>query len=168
MKAFHETDPSSVNTILKDGLQCTSRGDKGDDKAIIKTDKLLDDCRPEHLRQAGVSRDNNLYAFVASGDNIIDITKGDMLPLDRFVSQSRQTVLKLQLNPKHCYVSDLDRYDRLKDSVEQGADPEQLNHQADQYWQALAPLTTFHSGDIRRPEIMVTYDIPPHDIEILR
>lgn len=45
MILYHEVDSSDVDSILREGLKRTSRGDKGDDKAIIKTDKLLDDAR---------------------------------------------------------------------------------------------------------------------------
>jgi hypothetical protein len=62
--AFHEIKKDNLELALKAGLKRTSRGDKGDDKEIIKTDKLLDNNRPEVLMQNNVSRDDNLYCYV--------------------------------------------------------------------------------------------------------
>lgn len=34
----------------------------------------------------------------------------------------------------------------------------------DTYWIKITPLESYVPGTIRRPEIMITYDIAPHDI----
>jgi hypothetical protein len=53
--AFHEINKDNLELTLKAGLKRTSRGDKGDDEEIIKTDKLLDDNRPAGIMHANVS-----------------------------------------------------------------------------------------------------------------
>jgi hypothetical protein len=164
---YHEANPSSLNTILRDGLHCTSRGDKGDDKAIIKTDKFLDDYLPRYLRHTGISRDNNLYAYAATNHKIIDITNGKSVGIERFVNNSQQIVLLLRVDPHRCFVSDLDLFDNLKNALLENTSPTQLKQHAALYWRALVPLDKFQFGDIKRPEIMVPYDIAITDIKVL-
>lgn len=47
MKAYHEVSADDLATILSNGLKKTSRGEKGDDKAIKATDEWLDAHRPD-------------------------------------------------------------------------------------------------------------------------
>lgn len=165
MIVYHEITPSSVSAALRDGLKRTSRGEKGTDPAIARTDHYLDRCCPEDLRQAGVSRDDNLYAYVATDAQLVDITNGNLIPLSSFVNTSQQTVLQLTVNPDDCYVSDLDAYDKVKHALESHDDTlEQLAHT---YWHRLRPLRTFSIGDIQRPEVMITRDISPKAITVI-
>src|SRR5690606_87943 len=120
MIVYHEIDPSSCEAALKDGLKRTSRGEKGDDELIKTTDELLDSRRPSGLSQAGVSRDNNLYAYLSSDDHIIDIKDGLEKPISEFTDRGEQVLLRLQVDSDKVYVSDLDRYDRLKEAVASG------------------------------------------------
>lgn len=153
--------------MLKEGLKRTSRGEKGDDSLIIRVDALLDSCRPDELRQAGVSRDDNVYGYVADGDCLIDITDGRAVKLSNFINRSDQAVLRLHIEPERCYVSDLDAYDKVADAFGQGAGKELLRQLARRYWTSVRGLQYFGAGDIRRPEVMITYDIPPDAIEQL-
>jgi hypothetical protein len=149
------------------GLKCTSRGEKGADQDIIKTDALLDKHCPESLRAAGVSRDNNLYAYVTVNDKIINITDGAHLSLQDFVEKSRQQVLKLTIDPHRCFISDLDAYDGVVEAIKSHKSTESLKVLADEYWSRLIPLYKYRPSSITRPEIMITYDIDPKDIEQL-
>jgi hypothetical protein len=165
--AYHEVRLSSLQEVLKNGLKCISRGDKGDDKDIIRTDALLDEHCPASLRRAGVSRDNNLYAYVAIDDKISDIKNGKYIGVHDFVKRSEQKVLKLTLDPHRCFVSDLDIYDKVMDAIKNHASDTDLQVLAHEYWSLLTPLHRFQPSSVARPEIMITYDIDPKDIKQL-
>lgn len=168
MKVYHEANPKAVDSILREGLQCTSRGDKGDDQNIIKADYCLDSNIPGKLKALGVSRDNNLYAFVNIGDRIISITNGQEMPIQQFLQQSNQAVFCLEVDPGRCFVSDLDIYDQIRQAIKAQSPKEQLAELSAAYWQKLTPLSQFKPGQILRPEIMITYDLPPDCIKLLK
>lgn len=167
MFAYHEITPPSLNSVLRDGLKRRSRGEKGDDSAIAQTDKYLDIHRPDVLRAANVSRDNNLYAYLAHKDMIIDITDGSYMPLDKFIRESQQVVLRLALDVTRCYVSDLDSYDTVKQAIENDHPNQILEQLATEYWQCVTPLASYREEAIRRPELMITYDIAADQITSL-
>lgn len=167
MKAYHEIQPSMLEAILANGLLRTSRGEKGDDDAIIMTDQFLDACRPQLLIKQGVSRDNNLYAYVCVDNFIINITDGARVPLHAFIITSSQQVLELDINPQKCFVSDLDIYDALKSAIEAHEHQSNLDRLAKSYWAKIVSLSNFDTSIIRRPEIMITYDVPPDKIKAL-
>lgn len=167
MKVYHEIQPDKLQAALTNGLACTSRGDKGDDTSIIKTDQFLDAHRPHSLTQHGVSRDNNLYAYVRVDESVIDITDGEHIPIDTFLSTRAGRVLELDVDPNRCFVSDLDTYDALKSAIEQRKNHTTLEQLAKSYWNKVTKLSRFDSSTMRRPEIMITYDISPHHLTIL-
>lgn len=166
MKAYHEVSTEDVATILKHGLKKTSRGDKGDDKVILATDAFLDEHCPDFLKTHGLSRDDNIYAYVRNGDSIVTITDGKQVPIKVFVKRSKDNVLELTIDPSRCYVSDLDAYDALKHVIlHEGARP-LLTTLAYAYWSKLKRLDQYTPGSIKRPELMITYDIEPDNIKL--
>lgn len=167
MYAYHEVNPDALEATLTNGLKRDSRGDKGDDESIIKVDKLLDENCPEDLKGQGVSRQNNLYAYVQYDDHVISIDNGEPVPIDEFVSRSQQSVLRLQIDPKRCFVSDLDTYDAVKNALKQHVNQKIINELVKSYWDKLTPLPRYTHGTFSRPEIMVTYDVPAADVEYL-
>jgi hypothetical protein len=167
MIAYHSLPLTSLPHVLKDGLKCTSRGEKGDDASIAKTDYLLDAHRPAKLIEAHISRDNNLYAYVADNNKIVDITDGSQIGISTFIQQNNQVILEIQIDETKCYVSDLDMFDTVKRAIEEDADQQTLLDLASKYWNSLQPLSTFSVDSIRRPEIMVPYDISPDKIVII-
>ena len=134
------------------------------DGDIIKTDMFLDDKRPKQLEGQGISRDHNIYAYLYLNNQLIDIRTGNGIPLQDFISNSNQAVLKLEIDPQRCYVSDLDTYDSLKKAIEDGDNNAKLEQLAKSYWDKLIPLEEYRPHDILRPEIMITYDILPAQI----
>lgn len=166
MHVYHEAKPEALAVILKEGLRRTSRGEKGNDHTIIMTDKLLDERRPARLSGAGVSRDDNLYGYIAGKDSIIDITDGKPVPVQAFIKGSKQAVLRLEVEPKRCYISDLDAYDAVADAIENGRNNAELADLAQRYWDKVILLASFSGGRIRRPEVMITYDVPPDAVEV--
>lgn len=167
MKLFHEVPKHTVTSILEQGLKRTSRGEKGNDDAIIKTDILLDQYRPTRIKQADVSRDNNIYAYIGYEDTIIDITNGREIALAQYINASSNVLFKLNIDDDKCYVSDLELYDSIKNGVANGKTTKELLDTIEQYWNTLLPLNAFHLGRIRRPEVMITYDIPPERLQIV-
>lgn len=165
MFVFHQVDPSTLSAVLTHGLKRFSRGEKGADGLIMKTDAFLDERCPKIVKEQGVSRDNNIYAYLTDKESIIDITDGSQIPIKTFIAQSTQAVLRLDINPARCFVSDLDTYDALKAALEARGDPSKAEQLAESYWNKLTPLTNFEIGSIRRPEIMITYDIPADKLQ---
>lgn len=164
--AYHETNPDNLGATLTHGLRRTSRGDKGDDPDIKRTDDLLDALRPESLLAAGVSRDNNLYAYLCTDKSVVDITDGSLVSRPKFIQRSTQAVLELEIDPRRCYVSNIDTYDALKDALTHYGTlaAEKIAHN---YWNSLIPLVDFTLSSIKRPELLITYDIPPHQLRHL-
>jgi hypothetical protein len=166
--AFHEIKKDNLELALKAGLKRTSRGDKGDDKAIIKTDKLLDINRPAVLIQNNVSRDDNLYCYFYYKNKIVDITDGNLKGMHEISRSKSQALLRVSVIPTRCYVSNLDLYDEVLLCLKQG-NAAKAKKLADKYWHELTHLDKYdHSNGFIRPEIMVTYDIPPSCLEAVK
>ena len=126
MLVYHEASPNEIESILQNGLNKQSRGDKGDDVWIKKTDEYLDKRRPKQLREASVSRDDNIYAYVTTVDYIISITDGRQVPLKVFLQQASSGLLSLTIDETRCYVSDLDTYDPIKSPIQAHASNEHI------------------------------------------
>jgi hypothetical protein len=167
MIIYHVVASDAVSSILQKGLKRTSRGEKGDDTSIIKTDKFLDEIRPKKIRLANLSRDNNIYGYLPRGDKVIDIRDGKYIAPHK-LARDNQTVLRLEVDPERSYVSDLDIYDFLKHSIEQNKPAAYLRKLGMEYWESIIMLSKADSIVPRRPEVMVTYDISPANIQIVR
>lgn len=168
MIAYHEANPQSVNDVLKDGLKCSSRGDLSDDQVRQQTDQLLDQHRPAGLITASLSRNDNLYAFLFTGDKLIGIDKGEALTLQEYLATTDQAVFELHIDPDRTYVSDLDAYDTVAGLIKQKADEQEVQNAAQAYWSRCTKLATYEPGSIDRPELMVTYDVSPEDIRLVQ
>lgn len=161
MIVYHEVDPSTVPAVLSEGVKRHTAGPKTDELIRI-TDAYLDELVPPRLAAEGVNRRAVIYAYIAVDDNIIDITHGETIPLTMFIARSDLAVLSLEVDPQRCYVSDLDAYDTLKNALESRDEPVAgLERLAAEYWSHLTPLANFSLDMIARPEVMLTYDVPP-------
>jgi len=149
MKAYHEISPDSLDVVLHKGLIRTSRGDKGDDRAIIATDRFLDARRPLSLKQQGASREHNVYAYFQLDNLIIDIADGSPIPIDKFIARSKHQVLELDIDPQRCFVSDLDAFDALKSAIEANANEPTLEQLAKNYWSTVIRLIDFSPPTVR-------------------
>jgi hypothetical protein len=166
--AFHEINKGNLELALKVGLKRTSSGDKGDDKEIIKTDKLLDDNRPAELILANVSRGNCSYCYFYYKNKIVDITDGKLKGVHEISRSKSQALLRVSVVSTCCYVSNLDLYDEVLLCLKRG-NAAKAKKLADKYWHELTRLDKYdHSNGFIRPEIMVTYDIPATQIEIFK
>jgi hypothetical protein len=166
--AFHEIKKSNLELARRVGLKRTSRGDKGDDKEIIKTDKLLDDNRQAELVLANVSRDDCLYCYFYYKNKIVDITDGKLKDIHEISRSKSQALLRVKVIPTRCYVSNLDLYDEILQSLKRQNTTKAIEL-ANKYWQKLTRLDNYdHSNGFKRPEIMVTYDVPPSCLEVVK
>jgi hypothetical protein len=120
------------------------------------------------LRNAGVSRENNLYGYFTVDNKIADIITGQLVAVSDFVAKSDQAVLRLTIDPSYCYVSDLDLYDNIRIIIEANDHDPTLPDLARSYWDNLLPFIGFEKSIINRPEIMITYDIKPPDITVMQ
>lgn len=165
MTLYHEATNDSVKEILAHGLKRTSRGEKGDASDIIKTDQYLDERRPGTLRQKGLSRDDNIYAFIGTESSLIDITNGATISLKEYPRQD-SALLRLSIDESACYISDLDRYDAIKAAIS-NHETATLEELATAYWASVTPLHQFSLGDVSRPEVMITQDIEPRHLALV-
>ena len=167
MIIYHQINSDELDTILQQGLKCVSRGEKGDNKDIIKTDRFLDTLRPDAIQKAGLSRDNNLYGYMSIDGSVIDIRDGKIISIDRFARNSKFTTLRLTVDPERCYVSDLNLYDTVKERLKNDAPSRHLIALGTTYWNTITKLSECDTPP-RRPEVMVTYDITPENITVVR
>jgi hypothetical protein len=165
MVLYHEVTEDALEQTLSHGLKSAARGEKGDKNDIIRTDTYLDDHRPAHIRRQGISRNDNLYAFIGTTTTLIDITNGATVPLKDYPLHN-SCLLRLSVDSNECYVSDLDRYDAVKAAVA-NHETATLAELASDYWTHLVPLGDFTIGDITRPEIMITRDVSPRNISLV-
>lgn len=166
MIVYHEVDPASLQTILREGIKRSSDGEKTDE-LIGKTDEFLDKLRPAALKNSGVGRRNAIYAYLSVGNAVVDIVDGTPTEKSEFVKNSEQVVLELEVDSARAYVSDLDIYDALKAAIQRSDSREECRELAAKYWDALIPLSNFSVGEIARPEVIITYDIPRAAITVL-
>lgn len=166
MIVYHEVAPEDVQEILQNGIRCGAEGEKTD-ASIAQADKYLDKYIPENLAAAHVSRRNNIYAYLVEGESIVDITNGQRLTQAAFLARSEQQVVTLDIDPDRSYVSDVDAFDTLKQGLEEERDAAELRRLASQYWARLLPLSQYDSGSRKRPEVMITYDVPPVAVSAL-
>jgi hypothetical protein len=162
---YHEVRPESLGEVLHNGLK---RGDQGEksDAAVRRADDCLQTRIPHSLADSGVSRQWVVYGYLSAGDKLIDIRHGDAVDVERFASERELVVLRVRADLASCFVSDLDAYDAVKTCVETDADDALLAQLADRYWARVLPLEEYRPGRYRRPEVMVTHDIAPEDIEV--
>lgn len=156
-RVFHEIFHDTVDTALQRGILLGTGGDKRDTE-IHQTDEFLNKYRPSHLKQRGVDRKTNNYCYLSKGENIIDITSGEEKSLSEFLSQSKQALLQIEVDPAVCYVSDLDLYDQIKELLTKG-DETNARRLAPIYWNSLQLLADYPGG-VRRPEVIVPHNIP--------
>jgi hypothetical protein len=157
VKVFHEISHDTVGTALQRGILLGTGGDKRD-REIHETDEFLNKYRPARLEEKGVDRQTNNYCYLSKGENIIDITSGKEKTLSEFLSQSKQALLQIEVDPALCYVSDLDLYDQIKELFAKG-DETNARRLAPVYWNSLQLLADYPGG-VRRPEVIVPYNIP--------
>lgn len=164
MIVYHQADSHLVPLILRQGLQLVQGEGKGDDPAIAQTDEYLDARRPEYIRQAGVNRRQNIYAYLGDERHVIRITDGAEVTLGRFITESWQVVLRLTPPLEHCYISDLDAFDKLKRALQEETCQSECGRLAADYWRRVTPAVLYVDGSIARPEVLVTRPIPPEHI----
>lgn len=165
MILYHELGSDDLKDVLRNGLKRTNRGAKGNDQAIIETDKYLDDHRPSSLKIAGLSRNNNIYAFIGNTDSIIDIKDGATVALKDYMSDRNSVLLRLTVNPKYCYVSDIEKYDEVKFLLVSG-DKVQAHKSAQDYWDTIMDFSVFRVNTIKRPEVMIVRDLLPDALSV--
>lgn len=167
MVIYHQVAAGTVADLKAQGIKKGDRGTKGQDKAIIRTDKLLDAHRPERILRAGVSRCAAIYCYLGTETEVIDITDGSVVPVAKLKVKPGQALLRLTVDAPRCWVSDLDAFDSLKQAITKHQTEDQLLQLAQNYWQTLVRLDAYQAGSIRRPEVMITYDLKPQEFVVL-
>jgi hypothetical protein len=159
---YHQLTNKAWELAKVKGLLRSARGDKGQDEQIIKTDKFLDTHIPQALQNEGVGRCNNIYGYIGSKNELVDIQSGDLRPVTQIAAQHSHVLLRLEVELRHCWVSDLDLYDAVKRA--RNIDRKKA---AVHYWNALQPLANY-KNTMRRPEVMITIDIPPSHLQVAK
>lgn len=166
MVIYHEIKRNAVGNALTNGLKRTSQGAKSKDKLILRTNDFLDENRPTNLKAQGVSRNNNLYGYLGDSSSIIDIKDGKRISLSKKMRQSDLAMLRLDVGPQDCWVSDLDKYDAVKEAIAAAKPQNLLLELCDDYWASVLQLKSYED-QIHRPEIMITSDIEPTSIHVV-
>lgn len=164
---YHEVSSDSVDGILQNGIKRDKGGEKRDAQ-IEKIDTFLDTHLPDNFESLGLNRRSVIYAYLEHEGNIVDITDGELVPLEKYESEKGTVLLRITVDPENCYVSDLDLYDTLKRAMQLDEQDSTREHLADQYWKRIVPLEEFQLGSIKRPEVMINADIEPKSIEIIK
>lgn len=165
--AYHEINPDTLTETMTQGILRTSQGDKSKDRAIQKTDAFLDTHCPVRITALKLSRSNNLYGYLGDETTLVDISTGERISLAAFSTKSKKSILRLAVDPIRCYVSDLDLYDTIERALELNEQDSTRETLAKHYWNKLIRLDKYEPGSIKRPELMITYDLPPDVIEII-
>lgn len=163
---YHEVMPAVLDRVLRIGLQRSGHGEKTDD-ATAAADAYLDDRRPAGLREAGVSRCDVVYAYLSvDDDSLVDISSGAVVTCREYGAPRDQVLLRFPADPAQCFVADLDLYDRVMVAL-----PDTGNGScealAQRYWARVRPLATYRHGLFDRPEVLVTQDIPAHNLQVV-
>lgn len=164
MIVYHEVDHHLLASVLRGGIQLGKAEGKRTRPDIQRADEYLDARRPESLRRAGVCRGENIYAYVGDETAVRDIRDGRQVSLAALIAESTQAVLRLDVAPQYCYISDLDAFDAVKRALH-GQQPSEVSERlADKYWRRVTPLAAYNDGAIARPEVMITRDVAPEQI----
>lgn len=165
MTLYHKVSRQALDDTLAHGLKRALRGELGVHDMIAATDRFLDERRSTKLRAGGISRDNAVYAYLGTDQSLISIEDGQDEPLAKHLQQG-DCLLKLTVDPKDCYVSDLDQFDAVKQALET-EQPELAEERAVRYWDTVTPLPLYENGTFRRPEIIITKDISPDALTVV-
>lgn len=151
--------------VLRHGLVQGSSGSK-DNSGTQQADEFLNQHCPTHLSQAGVDRRANVYGYLLAVDGrVIDIADGEIKAATKLVGLAGHSILRVQVLPDRCYVSDLDAYDAVRQSLDE-ADDTRATELAAVYWRRLTRLVDYN-GALRRPEVAIIYDVPPTALRLL-
>lgn len=160
---YHEIDPSHKDTVFAEGIEREAEGEKTDSENDI-ADAYLDEHMPPEVAAWGVSRQEVVYAYMEYQGAIIDIRDGEFIPVDEFNDRSEQALLRLSVDSKDCYVSDLDAYDALLTAIETDKNDPSNKYLAAHYWDHVLPYDKYVIGEYDRPEILIAADIAPESI----
>lgn len=167
MVVYHEIEPPSLHEILDIGIKRTTHGSHSVDSSILVADKYLDSHRPDSIKHRRISRANNIYAFLGNEKQIISIKDGGRVSTLRYSQRGKQLLVRLEVDPKKCFVSDLDLYDTLRRALELKEQDSTLENLAYKYWDKIIRLDEYIDDTIARPEVMITYNVPPENISLV-
>lgn len=163
---YHEIKPQALENVRRNGIKSKSDGEKSDPETKT-ADAYLDTHRPTAAARAQLRRQGVVYGFLPAGNRIIDIGSGAEIDVAAFDRDRPQTLLRITVDPARCFVSDLDRYDRVQRALESGEPDDVCLRLAQDYWQGVVALLDYEPGSFRRPEAMIVGDIEPADIEVV-
>jgi hypothetical protein len=163
---YHEIMPESLNEVLRQGIKRGTHGEKSNSDNE-NTDSFLDAHLAKTLAAQGVSRQNVVYGYLASGDKLVDIRNGELVDVKSFTAEREQLLLRILVPSSCCFVSDLDAYDAVKVAIGSNLPDIERQRRAEQYWRRVIPLTQYEGPRIRRPELMITCDIQPAWIDVV-
>lgn len=164
MIIYHEISSGMLPKIKSEGLKRTARGTKSNEDAILRADNVLDQYIPPELQASGVSRNNTIYGYLGDESSLVDIQDGQKISLKKKKQQNGQVLLRLDVDPKDCWVSNLNAYDAVKQAIANRKSHQALSKLCKDYWNGVRPLNEYQC-DIERPEIMITCNISPVSIE---
>jgi hypothetical protein len=166
--AYHSIQEEALARCLEIGLKYGEAGARSQEPHIQQTNDYLDRRIPSDLKSLRLYRQQCLYMYADIDGFVLDIQSGELTPWQEWDAGEGFCKLRVMLDEKACYVSDLEAYDELVRAVQQNAGAEALEHLAAQYWRRVIPFTGVSPLGYKRIEIMVTQDIRPHHITVLQ
>lgn len=163
---FKELPPENVDQVLREGVRCGGSGAKTA-APERRADAFLDAHIPHGHREHGLGRRNVVYGYLATDGHLVDIKTGEIVPIQFFAARREHVLIRMYVDRRRCFVSDLDCYDIVKDGVESSWPQDALRRWAERYWTRVISLDDYGADRFRRPEVMVLGDVDADDITIV-
>lgn len=183
---YHKANPNNLASIRRHGLKYGARGVLSDEGDTARINAFLDYHRPPRLAETGVSRISSVYGYLMVDGRVIDIDNGQQVDPANWEVSSGYARLALSADPAAAFIADLDAHKRAADALLAHESDGKLAELAAAYWKLVRPLSEVLpalrlSADgigvvaglpglpprYRRPEVLITRDIPPGDIQVL-
>ncbi len=185
VSVYHETTDAAMLTIDTKGLTQGAEKNMSGPEAMDRRNQLIDKYRPEHLVQAGISR-NNLFAYpylqyghglMGADERHVKLNKserdlriaygGDIYMRTTWSPYGIQTedeliakfkdpaflrklypdgeILELKVDPKTCYVGDMEYITRIYDDMLRFrfSESDSVEYQAIKFWNEVVSLENF-------------------------
>ena len=183
---YHKAAKDSLQSILAEGLRYGRQGRHSREDRVAQANDHLTALCPDQLRSNGVDRNGCIYCYLAVDGRIFDVESGVLVDAERWRVEEGMAKLRLTVDPKTAYVSDLDAFDEVAERI--GEAPESTLHKlAERYWQRLVhlpDLCTHYRMDghtlvrseqaptalpsrLERVEVLLTVDVPAKDVDVV-
>jgi len=196
---YHETKTENLPFINRDGLTInTENKNIGKAEVMARRNRMIDKLRPEALKEQGISRESNIFAypFLEEGHGLIGadqrfIKRDEKMLRDQFETFRTYSpnylrklgtstpeefikkmtdpeylrreypgeVLQIKVDPKKCYVGDVEYITRIMDDIHRGfTESQAVQLEGEIYWICMVTLEDFLKW-YRKPKGAYSYTL---------